>query len=253
LVIRDYQQYKLFFEFIKAYSPIGFKGIDKHDPLIMSLEEMMKRDNQFLTVFDMLHMKSEFATQGSIQMIGVNPEEVTSYHFKEATHPDDLKRHGLGLVKLFKIAHELFVAKKGERLMSENFMMRNTAGNYTSHLIQCYLFYCSAPYDTVYNIHINTDISWCKKIKRGFHYYVGNDLSNFRYPDEELLQKGHSYTAREFEIISLIESGLKSDQISEKLFLSKYTIDTHRRNILVKTGKAHISDVIYDLKEQGLL
>jgi hypothetical protein len=28
-----------------------------------------------------------------------------------------------------------------------------------------------------------------------------------------------------------------------------FTINTHRRNILVKTGKAHTSDVIYDLKE----
>ena len=94
---------------------------------------------------------------------------------------------------------------------------------------------------------------WCKNLKSGFHYYVGNDLSNFRYPDEELLQKGHSFTDREFEIIKLIESGLNSEQIAKKLFVSTFTINTHRRNILVKTGKAHISDVIYDLKEEGLL
>ena len=93
---------------------------------------------------------------------------------------------------------------------------------------------------------------WCKKLKNRFHYYVGNDLSNFRYPDEELLMKGF-FTDREFEIIRLIESGFNSEQIAEKLFVSTYTINTHRRNILDKTGKAHISDLIYDLKEQGLL
>ena len=183
----DYSPYDLFLEFKKTYSPVGFKGIDRRDPLIVSLEEMMKLNNQFLAVFDMIRMKTEFASQGSIQMIGIKPEDLTSYHFKEATHPDDLKRHELGLVKLFKIAHELFVAKKGEQLMSENLRKRNITGNYTNQLIQCYLFYCGVPYDTVYNIHINTDISWCKKIKHGFHYYVGNDLSYFRYPDEELL------------------------------------------------------------------
>ena len=30
-------------------------------------------------------------------------------------------------------------------------------------------------------------------------------------------------------------------------------MNTHRRNILQKTGKAYISDLIYDLKERGLL
>ena len=102
-------------------------------------------------------------------------------------------------------------------------------------------------------ININTDISWCKKIKHGYHYYVGNDLSYFRYPDEELLMTGNIFSEREFEIIKLIHEGLDSEQIAEKLFLSKHTVNTHRKNILDKTGKAHISELIYDLHEKGLL
>ena len=99
-------------------------------PLILALEEMMKNNNQFLCVFDMLSMKTLFVSQGCIKMLGVKPEELTSYHFKEATHPDDLKRQGLGLNKLFKIAHELFVAKKGEMLISSNYRYRIPNGNY---------------------------------------------------------------------------------------------------------------------------
>jgi DNA-binding CsgD family transcriptional regulator len=243
----------LFLEFKKAYSPVGFKGIDRRDPLIISLEGMMKVSNQFLAVFDMISMQPEFVSQGSIQLMGISPEDLTSYHFKEATHPDDLRRHELGLVKLFKIAHELFVAKKGEQLLSENLRKRNITGNYSNQLIQCYLFYSRVPYETVYNIHINTDISWCKKIKHGFHYYVGNDLSYFRYPDEELLMTGNIFSEREFEIIRLVQEGLDSEQIAEKLFLSRHTVNTHRKNILEKTGKAHISDLIYYLNELGLL
>ena len=186
-------------------------------------------------------------------MLGIKPEDLNPYHFKEATHPDDLKRNELGIAKLFKTAHELFVAKKGEILISTNFRFRNITGNYSNQLVQCYLFYKEAPNETVYMFHISTDISWCKNLKNRFHYYIGNDLSNFRYPDEELLRKHHSFTDREFEIIKLIQSGLNSEQIAEKLFVSTYTINTHRRNILDKTGKAHISDVIYDLNNIGLL
>jgi DNA-binding CsgD family transcriptional regulator len=252
-MIKDYQQYDLFFEFKETYSPVGFKRIDRHDPLILSLEEMMKNNNQFLCVFDMIRMKTEFVSQGSVQMLGINPEDLTSYHFKETTHPDDLKRHELGLVKMFKIAHELFVAKKGEMLISSNFRFRNPTGIYCNQLVQCYLFYYSAPYHTVYLININTDISWYKKIKHGFHFYMGNDLSYFRYPDEELLMTGNIFSDREFEIIKLIQEGLDSEQIAEKLFLSKHTVNTHRKNILDKTEKAHISDLIYELTERGLL
>jgi DNA-binding CsgD family transcriptional regulator len=252
-MINDNQRYNLFFEFIKTFSPVGFKGIDRQDPLILALEELMKSNNQFFLVFDHINMKIEFTSQRSYQMLGIKPEVLTPYHFKEAIHPDDLKRHGLGIAKLYKTAHELFVAKKGDMLISTNFRLRNITGNYTNQLVQCYLFYKEPPLDTVYMININTDIDWCKNLRNGLHYYVGNDLSNFRYPDEELLRKSHSFTDREFEIIRLIQSGLISEQIAKKLFVSTYTINTHRRNILDKTGKAHISDLIYDLEEQGLL
>ncbi len=101
-MIKDIGQYNLFFEFRNTYSSVGFKGINRHDPLIMSLEEMMDENNQYLSVFDMLHMKTLFVSQGSIKFLGVKPEDLTSYHFKEATHPDDLKRQELGLVKCLK-------------------------------------------------------------------------------------------------------------------------------------------------------
>jgi DNA-binding CsgD family transcriptional regulator len=252
-MIKDLQRYNLFFEFIKTFGPVGFKGIDRQDPLIQALEEMMKINNQFFLIFDHINMKIEFTSQRSLQMLGIKAEDLTPYHFKEATHPDDLKRNELGISKLFKTAHELFVAKKGDMLISTNFRFRNITGNYSNQLVQCYLFYKEAPYETVYMLNINTDIDWCKNLKNRFHYYIGSDLSNFRYPDEELLQISHSFTDREFEIIKLIQSGLNSEQIAKKLFLSTFTINTHRRNILDKTGKDHISDVIYDLKELGLL
>ncbi len=43
-------------------------------------------------------------------------------------------------------------------------------------------------------------------------------------------------TKREKEILELICEGLKTLEIAEKLFLSKFTIDSHRKNILSKTG-----------------
>jgi len=78
-------------------------------------------------------------------------------------------------------------------------------------------------------------------------------LSNFRYPDEELFKLGIMISKREFEIIQLIDKGYSTDQIAEALFLSANTIKTHRRNILSKSGLKNIQELIFDLKERGLL
>jgi DNA-binding NarL/FixJ family response regulator len=43
-------------------------------------------------------------------------------------------------------------------------------------------------------------------------------------------------TEREVEIVKLITAELSSDEIAEKLFISKRTVDTHRANIMEKTG-----------------
>lgn len=245
--------YELFFRFIQTYLPVGFKGIDRHDPLVQEIEEFTKTNNQFFYVADAVRMKFEFTSLRSKDLLGIEPEELTSYHLKEATHHDDLARHGLAVAQVFKIAHELAVAKNGTRLISSNFRYRNPTGNYSGHLVQCYFFFAPAPFPAVWMFVVHTDIGWFKKMKNGYHYYLGDDIRFFRFPDDALLMYGNVFSDREFEIIKLIHSGLSSEQIGEKLFLSKYTIDTHRRNILGKTGKTHISELIYDLHEKGLL
>ena len=83
--------------------------------------------------------------------------------------------------------------------------------------------------------------------------YVGEDLSYFKYPDEELLDMGMLVSQREFEILNLVEQGMSSEQIADKLFLSLNTVNTHRCNMLKKTGKDSISDLIYSFKERGLM
>jgi hypothetical protein len=252
-MISESRTYNLFFRFIEAYSPIGFKKINPDDRLLAELEEMMKCNNQFFCVADLIQMKIIYTSRRSVEMIGVNPADVTPYHFFEATHPEDIQRHNLGRSKVFGLAQGLYIAEKGNVLLSTNLKIRNPSGGYPNILFQCYMFYTPIPTKTVYEIQIHTDIEWFKKIKHGYHYYVGNDFSNFRYPDKELLLKGNVLSDREFEIVKLIKSGLNSEQIAGQLFLSVHTINTHRTNILEKTVKSSMSDLIYDLIERGLL
>ncbi|MEI6051013.1 MAG: helix-turn-helix transcriptional regulator, partial [Bacteroidota bacterium] len=109
------------------------------------------------------------------------------------------------------------------------------------------------PVKSVYLLQVLTNIESSQKKKYRHHYYVGNNMGNFRFPDKELLDLGEPYTEREFEIIQLIKSGFRSEQIAEKLFLSIHTINTHRKNILAKSGMKQMSDLIEDLMTRRVL
>jgi DNA-binding CsgD family transcriptional regulator len=50
-----------------------------------------------------------------------------------------------------------------------------------------------------------------------------------------------------------VTSRYSSEHIAKKLFLSVNTVNTHRRNILEKTGKAQISELIYDFQQLRIL
>jgi len=247
------KDYSLFFKFLETYSPTGFKGIDEEGKLMLELEEIMQENNQFFYIADLIQMKVIYTSKRSTLMIGIDPAEVNPYHFMEALHPDDLQRYNLARAKVIKTGQEIFIAGKGDSLVSTNVKLRAPGGGYSNILIQSYSFYASNPYKTVFYFKLHTNIDWCKKIKNGFHYYLGTDLSYFRYPDMELLNTGNIFSDREFEIIKLIAHSLSTEQIAEKLFLSPYTVNTHRGNILQKSGKANISELIYELMEKGML
>ena len=56
---------------------------------------------------------------------------------------------------------------------------------------------------------------------------------------------------RELEILLLICKGLSNQEIGEKLFISKRTVDKHRANILEKTGSKNTANlVVYAIKNK---
>lgn len=58
-------------------------------------------------------------------------------------------------------------------------------------------------------------------------------------------------TERENEIIVLIAEGYTNDQIADLLFLSKHTVNTHRKNILHKLGVKNTAGIVmYAVKTQ---
>jgi hypothetical protein len=245
--------YGIYFDFIESYLPSGFLNINPQDPMIQKLDELMENNDQFITVSDLEKIQFLYVSQGIRPMLGIEPATLNPGHFVEVAHPDDLNRLGLLRAQTFIVEKEVLETKKGSALVSFTIRLRNPAGLYHNHLCQAYFFYSPGPHKAVYLLQVISNVGWYKMKKQDYHHYKGKDFSLFRYPDEELLAIGPLFSTRELEIIQLIESGLSSKQIADKIFLSVHTVNTHRSNVLEKSGKASIPDVIYELKEQGLL
>jgi DNA-binding CsgD family transcriptional regulator len=245
--------YKMFNRFIETYLPRGFKDIDPNDVVVQSMERQLDKHKQFIYVGDLINLKIFYHSKCVKDFFGIEPEDIEPSVYFSATHPDDMKRHGIARSRYMKLGTDIYNNKSGELVISTNLRIRNYKGIYANLLFQAYVFYSDIPYPSAYAIMVHTDVTEVMKRRHGYHYYIGSDFSYFRFPDEKLLMTGNVFSDREFDVIKQLAEGNSSHQIATKLFLSVHTVNTHRRNILKKTGKASTHELIMDLKERGVI
>lgn len=251
-MLKQPYSYSLFFDFIESYLPAGFHNISQEHPIVQKLEELMEENDQFFSVRNMSLIQYVYTSKRSMEILGVEPCDVNAGFFLNSVHPDDFDRLGTGKVHMMKLTEKIYAAKAGSAFMSYTLRIRDSEGIYKNLLGQSYLFYSGIPCKAVYMIQVITNVSWCKKINKDGHYYAGDDISLFKFPDENLLCMGSILSTREIEIVKLIAKGLSSKEIAQKIFLSVNTVNTHRKNITKKTGMT-TPDVIIDLQNRGLL
>jgi DNA-binding NarL/FixJ family response regulator len=96
---------------------------------------------------------------------------------------------------------------------------------------------------------LKTAITTLLSGERYFSPEIGNILLQSRMPafSEAVL------TPREKEVLHLLAEGFNTKEISEKLFISINTIETHRKNMLFKTGLRNVAHLIKWAFENGQL
>jgi DNA-binding NarL/FixJ family response regulator len=96
-----------------------------------------------------------------------------------------------------------------------------------------------------------------KLVIDGHHYYcpeVLSYLSDRLNRTYEISHKANRLTKREMEILHLIYEGYSNKEISEKLYLSSYTVKNHRYNMKKKTNAKNSAGLIsYGIKNTLLM
>jgi two-component system nitrate/nitrite response regulator NarL len=93
-----------------------------------------------------------------------------------------------------------------------------------------------------------------QKISAGGIFFSDEVLEEMTRASERKKENEEAHlTAREIEIIRLIEKELNNKQIAGQLFLSERTVETHRKNIFRKTNTASVIGLVKYAYEHKLI
>ncbi len=171
---------------------------------------------------------SMFATENSVQFIAktYSGEELLKKIVN--TKPDvillDIKMPGLDGVTVLKQIKEKYSAIKV--IMLSTYSDFQTIHNCVKNGADGYLFK-NASFDELRNAILG--------VKNNLTFFpmeldsVDPDKAKF-----EFYAKTYNITKKEFDILQLIKEGYTNQKISETLFRSVFTIETHRKNIIQK-------------------
>jgi DNA-binding NarL/FixJ family response regulator len=96
-------------------------------------------------------------------------------------------------------------------------------------------------------------IGGIRYIMSGKHLYLGKgvkDLMKGISPENTDLPM---ITKRESEILKLIADGLTNQEIADKLFISTFTVDSHRKNLLLKFNAKNTAILIKTVVSKGII
>ena len=220
-------------------------------------------------MLDLFHVGSYyyyFVDWQKLQLIYVSPEIETILGYPSETvdattlisliHPDDQHIYLNHEAAVVDFIRQLPTEKVLKYKMSYDFRVRTSKGDYVRILQQAIALQCDDNNNLLLTLGVHTDISHLKKSTKSVLSFLGLDgepsyidvnVKSVYKPSKEI------FTKREKEIINCIINGDLSNEIAKKLFISKHTVDSHRKNILSKTHTKNTLELAIKVINEGLL
>ena len=111
-----------------------------------------------------------------------------------------------------------------------------TQSNIYSRILIQYLLANYDEHNIYHSFHVHTDISHIKEDGTPCFSIIGMDgrPSYYNIKDKLMIRSFDLFTRREREVLKEIIEGSTTKEIAKKLFISIYTVNAHRRNIMEK-------------------
>lgn len=208
----------------------------------------------FFLVFNTKTNLMEHVSPEITSILGYKPEEFTVNLLLEIVHPDDSefyeKAHAKAVEFYSTLPPELFLEYK----YTATFRYRDPHGQY-SQLHQTIIPIHALPTGGTRTLAIYTDVSHLQiqgppRLSLISMNGIAPCYYNLNLGDGfQVVEK--IFTKREFEILKEIVANKNSKQIADELCISLYTVQTHRKNIIRKSGCDSMQDLIVKAVRDG--
>jgi len=202
---------------------------------LLFLNQMAKVKNSGLTVFD-LHKKEHIFNSFNLNnLFGYEINDIDTKYYNSRMHPDDfisLMETGILVLKYF---YQLPISDRKNYKLQNEYRILNSQNKYTRIIEQFQVLELDNK-GNVWLVLSTMDISPNQEEYNG----VRSQWINIKTGSLKVIQTNNTgnikLSKRENEILSFVNDGLLSKEISEKLSISLHTVNTHRQNILKKLG-----------------
>ncbi|NLN32350.1 MAG: hypothetical protein GX159_01980 [Flavobacteriaceae bacterium] len=207
----------------------------------------------FYVIFNTQKAEMEYVSPQSFHLIGCKPEDFTLQHMMENVHPEDSPYY----LNYERTAVEFFTQLDPSDFFnykfSYDYRISTSSGEYKRVMQQVIpLFYF--PDGGARTLGIFTDISHLgiQGIPKLSFIGMNGAPSFYNYHERNGFKKAEALLSRrERKVLSEVIQGHSSSEIAQKLNLSIYTIQTHRKNILKKSGCSNLTELISKSIREG--
>lgn len=217
------------------------------------IDSVMLLPNQFIYIHDI--PSGRFYHKGFDDCLGYQLDELTADFFVRNIHPDDRST-------FFNVSKAMlsFVVQYAPDLIpfvstfQINYRVRRQDDTYISVLRQNTPFIKNSRNEVQAYISFCTDISLISDSTRMKWSLDGPKKEMFpQCLHNHLNVQQPLFSERERHILQLVGRGLSSTAISEQLFISKNTVNTHRKSLMKKANVNKTIDLIAYAREHGYI
>ncbi len=190
--------------------------------------------NQFYCLIKLPLCKEIYFSPNTSVILGICSSHISLQNFIELIQPKDQNAVIETYVNIF---NKITKSKQNIRLLdclaTINFRIKHSSNQYLNILQQTCIYKLQQNTNELHLLFLFSDIT-------PLHIYNSSSReSKVTNPKAVNL-----FTQRELEIIHLLSKGKSSLEIATLLKISKNTVDTHRRNMLVKSELSNTAEII---------
>ena len=241
------------------FKSFGNANLENHIQKLIEFDKFLPYNSTFFCVTNTQELTFEYVSKNMLALLGFDIDEMTKggmRYFWGKIHPDDIDLWLKALDNLMQFTmDEITVDERSRMNYTWNYRIKNSKGVYVNVIQNTTPLEFDSEnkpiiglaHYTILNTNIKMDVCASAKYLNKNNEYETKYFNNF---SKKLLKD--SISNRERDIVRLLVLGYSSKEISEKLFISSNTVDTHRRNILKKLNLSSTGELVGLLKADKL-